>query len=456
VNVAETVQPTMRSFVEALPAFKAGNQSPRQFLEDCVNAIEALEPRVQAFVATNFSAARAAADESSARWRAGQPLSPIDGMPVGVKDIMETADMPTAQGSELFAGWRGGRDAAAVVALREAGAVIIGKTVTTEFALASPGKTRNPWDPQRTPGGTSSGSAASVGGGMIPAGLGSQVAGSTIRPAGYCGCFGFKPSIGSINRGGSFDPYSASCTTVLGATLADTWHVAREIALRAGGDPGYPGWSAPADLPAAVKPRRLALLETGGWSAATEDAKAQLRRAARALADAGIAIVDRVGDPSIEAVELAIASALPLTMEINAWEGRWPLNTYARDMDRARLSEFALGRLQAGNAMTIEEYQRLLQERGRVRSVYGRLAGRYDACLTLSATSEAPRGLQSTGDPVFATPASLLGVPAISLPVLRTQNLPLGLQVVGFLHQDTAMFSTAGSLLQLLKGDGRA
>jgi Asp-tRNA(Asn)/Glu-tRNA(Gln) amidotransferase A subunit family amidase len=456
VSVAAPARARARSFVDALPAFKAGRQSPREFLEGCIEAIDALEPRVQAFVVTNLEAARAAADESTARWRAGRPLSAIDGMPVGVKDIMETADMPTGQGSALFAGWRGGRDAAAVAALREAGAVVVGKTVTTEFALASPGKTRNPWDLQRTPGGTSSGSAASVGAGMIPAALGSQVAGSTIRPASYCGCFGFKPSIGSINRGGSFDPYSASCTTVLGATLADTWHVAREVALRAGGDPGYPGWSGPADRPPAQKPRRLALLQTSGWNGATEGAKAELRRVTKTLERAGIPFADRDGDPAIEAVEAAIASALPLTMDINAWEGRWPLNTYARDMDRARLSDFALARLHAGNAMTLEQYQALLQERERVRAIHAQLGPRYDACITLSAPGEAPLGLHSTGDPVFATPASLLGVPALSLPLLRTEDLPLGLQVIGFLSQDTALFSTAASLLQLLEGDGDA
>ncbi|HWI39552.1 MAG TPA: amidase [Burkholderiales bacterium] len=456
MSIRAPVRPKARSFVEAVQTFKSGQQSPREFLDSCIEAIDSLEPRVQAFVVTNFEAARAAVDESTARWRAGRPLSAIDGMPVGVKDIMESADMPTGQGSPLFAGWRGGRDAAAVAALREAGAVVIGKTVTTEFALASPGKTRNPWDPQRTPGGTSSGSAASVGAGMIPAALGSQVAGSTIRPAGYCGCFGFKPSVGSINRGGSFDPYSASCTTVLGATLADTWNVAREIALRAGGDPGYPGWSGPANPPPAATPRRVAVLQTGGWSAATEDAKAELRRATSTLERAGIAVADRASDPTIETVEAAIASALPLTMDINAWEGRWPLNTYARDMDRTRLSDFALSRLQAGNAMTVEKYQRLLQERERVRTVHAQLRGRYDACVTLSAPGEAPLGLHSTGDPAFATPASLLGVPALSLPVLRIHNLPLGLQIIGFLNEDTAMFSMAASLLQLLQGDGRA
>ena len=145
---------------------------------------------------------------STARWQTGKPLSPIDGMPVGVKDIIETRDFPTENGSAFFKGWHANRDAASVTALREAGAVVLGKTVTTEFATAPPGPTRNPWDPRRTPGGSSSGSAAAAATGMMPAGLGTQVLGSILRPASFCGCVGFKPSLGAINRGGSHDGLS--------------------------------------------------------------------------------------------------------------------------------------------------------------------------------------------------------------------------------------------------------
>src|SRR4029077_8320698 len=154
---------------------------------------------------------------SNERWRAGKPLSPIDGMPIGIKDIIETRDMPTEQGSPLFTGYRTERDAASVAALREAGAVIVGKTVTTEFAATEPRGTRNPWDQGRTPGGSSSGSAAAVGAGVVSAALGTQVMGSIVRPASYCGCVGFKPSVGGINRGGSHDELSQSCMGVLAA-----------------------------------------------------------------------------------------------------------------------------------------------------------------------------------------------------------------------------------------------
>ena len=180
--------PPCGPYLAATAEFASGKHTPRQFLEDSLALLEQWEPRIGAFVCTNLPAARAAAERSTERWRAGKPASPIDGMPVGIKDIIETVDMPTEMGSALFAGWRSEKDAACVRALRDAGAVIIGKTVTTEFAASEPRGTRNPWDTARTPGGSSSGSAASVAAGIASAALGTQVISSTVRPASYCGC----------------------------------------------------------------------------------------------------------------------------------------------------------------------------------------------------------------------------------------------------------------------------
>src|SRR5215813_7918967 len=201
MHAPETIiRPAMRSYLAETAGFASGKGNPRDFLERCLADLETWEPKIGAFVSLNLAAARAAADAANARWRDGSPLSPVDGMPVGIKDIIETRDMPTEQGSPLFAGWRTERDAAAVAALREAGAVVVGKTVTTEFAATTARGTRNPWDTARTPGGSSSGSAAAVGCGIVSVGLGTQVIGSTIRPASYCGCYGFKPTVGAINR----------------------------------------------------------------------------------------------------------------------------------------------------------------------------------------------------------------------------------------------------------------
>ncbi len=447
--MAGSVKTGMVSYFAASEAFADGGDSPRDFLERCIAAIEAVEPDVGAFVATNFEGAREAADASGTRWKAGTPLSAIDGMPVGIKDIMETFDMVTEQGSPLFEGWQDKRDAAAVAALREAGAVIIGKTVTTEFASTHPRGTRNPFDLARTPGGSSSGSAAAVATGMVPAALGTQVIGSTVRPASFCGCFGYKPSVGGINRGGSFDEFSQSCTGTIAATLAETWSVAREIAARAGGDPGYPGIMGPLELPAAVTPSAVVMLETAGWSKAGEEAKAQLADARGKIEAAGIAVADRHTNEIVAAAEDAIAVAHALSMRINTWEGRWPLNTYARDMDRAGLSQAAQERLEAAEAMTQEEFAGLLAQRDRARAAYARLSEVGAVCFTLAAPGAAPVGLGWTGDPIFVVAASFLGTPAMSLPVLAAESLPLGLQIIGFVNQDAAMFAAAGGILPL-------
>src|SRR5947209_5756130 len=277
-----------KPYLAATARFAAGADTPRDFLERCLADLAALEPKIGAFVHLNLDGARVAADQSSARWREGRPRSPIDGMPIGIKDIIETAAMPTEQGSPLFVGWRSERDAASVVALREAGAVIVGKTVTTEFAATEPRGTRNPHDLRRTPGGSSSGSAAGVAAGMISAGLGTQVIGSTIRPASYCGCIGLKVSVGALNRGGSYDGLSQSVTGVLAATLEDAWQVAYEIAARAGGDPGYPGLYGPSSAPVQHKPQRVALLETVGWAAASGGGKAAMTDALARIKSSGI------------------------------------------------------------------------------------------------------------------------------------------------------------------------
>ncbi|MBV9968504.1 MAG: amidase [Xanthobacteraceae bacterium] len=449
MTAPDTMTPVLRPYLPASRNFAAGEDSPREFLERCLAALDAWEPRIGAFVTLDIEGARAEADRSSARWREGHPLSPIDGMPLGIKDIIETADMPTENGSPLFAGFRSERDAASVMALREAGAVILGKTVTTEFAATEPRGTRNPWDPARTPGGSSSGSAAAVGAGIIPVGLGTQVIGSTLRPASFCGCYGFKPTIGALNRGGSYDGLSQSCTGTLAASLEEAWQVAYEIVKRAGGDPGFPGLYGPPHPPEPVKPRRLAFLRTDGWAEASPAAAQSLEDALARLRGAGVAILGREDNAAVAAAETAVHQARDLSFDINAWESRWPINTYSR-RDASKLSQAMRDRLVQAEAMTLDNYRAMLKERRMRRDIYAGLAGECDACITLAATGAAPPGLGSTGNPVFVVPASLLGIPAISLPVLSDAGLPLGLQLMGFADQDAALFSFAAGVLTLL------
>jgi Asp-tRNA(Asn)/Glu-tRNA(Gln) amidotransferase A subunit family amidase len=275
------------------------------------------------------------------------------------------------------------------------------------------------------------------------------VVGSILRPASFCGCVGFKPSVGGINRGGSYDYFSQSCTGMLAASLEDAWLAAVNIVERTGGDPGYSGLQGPPEPPPARRARAVALLQTAGWEDASPEARRIFEAAMARLVEAGIAIGDRHSDPSIEEVEGAIADAAGLTRQINAWEGRWPLNTY-RNRDRSKLSQSALDRLAAAEAMTLADYGAAIARRQCNREVHARLAGRYDAAITLAAPGAAPVGLGSTGNPVFNVPASMLGIPALSLPVLSAEELPLGLQIMGFGGQDAGLFAigaTVGNLL---------
>ena len=447
MSLAETTAKTFapRPFLAASKQFAAGADTARAYLERCLAAFAEHEPAVGAFVTTDFPGARKAADAATERWRAGRARSTIDGMPVGIKDIIETYDMPTQMGSPLFGGWRGERDAAAVYALRAAGAVIVGKTVTTEFAATHPRGTRNPHDPRRTPGGSSSGSAAAVATGMVSAALGTQVVGSILRPSSFCGAVGFKPTVGAINRGGSHDFLSQSCTGPIAATLEDAWIVAREIARRVGGDPGFPRLAGPMAPPPAKKPRTLAALETAGWPVATAGARQELERVVGRLRSAGVAIVTRHDTPLVEKVEHALAEALPITRSINEWEFVWPLNDYHR-RDASALSESMRERFKSAEAMEEGKYEELIAERARIRALYAEMAVIADAAVTLSAAGAAPVGLGWTGDPIFVVSGSLLGVPAVSLPLLEDEGLPLGLQVLGFAQRDADLIATAAAI----------
>ena len=423
--------------------FEAGTLSPREHLEACLEVIAAREPVVRAFTVVDAKGARRAADASAARWRAGTPASPIDGMPVGIKDIIETADLPTTFGSPAFAGWCGARDAAAVHALRRAGAVIVGKAVTTEFADVHPGPTTNPCDPRRTPGGSSSGSAAMVAAGMVPVALGTQVGGSILRPASFCGVVGFKPTVGALNRGGIGDQFSQNCLGTLSATLEDGWAVCHEIARRVGGDPGCRPFAGGAQPAAPRRPATLALLETDGWAMAEPGAREALQSLLQRLREAGTAVIDRHGSKRVARLEAAIAGAAEQSLAINDYEKAWPL----AEIDArhgALISPGMRERIARGARMSADDYVALLGARDAAREALDALAGEVDACITLSAPGPAPLGLQWTGHSVFNVPASYLRCPALSLPLLQVDGLPLGVQLLGVAHQERALSAVAG------------
>lgn len=441
-------------FHTVIAAFRAGSDTPSAYLERCLTAIERHEPAVGAFVTLNIEAARERARQSTQRWGDGRPLSDIDGMPIGIKDIIETADMPTQMGSALYAGYHSNRDAASVCALREAGAIVLGKTVTTEFAAPPPRGTRNPWDARRTPGGSSSGSAAAVAAGMIPVGLGTQGIGSILRPASYCGCIGYKPTFGAINRGGSHDGLSQSAHGALAASLEDGWIVLRNIVERIGGDLGCAGLIGPAEPPAPRKPRRLAVLRTAGWAAADAAAKSGFTTLVERLKSSGIEFVDADRDSSLAAFERTMEKALPDSLRINTWEMRWPLNTY-RNRDAAKISPLLLDRLREAETMTVTNYRALLADRDKAGEQWRNLAGSFDGAVTLAAPGVAPIGLESSGNPVFAVASSYLRSPAVSLPLLTVDGLPVGLQILGFRDHDADLIAISRWILQSVPGSDR-
>jgi Asp-tRNA(Asn)/Glu-tRNA(Gln) amidotransferase A subunit family amidase len=453
----QKVHTTPHAFAGYAEAFRSGETSPLDVLDAALARIDAHERDIRAFVALNRDRARDEARASAARWREGKPLSAIDGMAVAIKDIIETRDMPTGQGSPMWTGFQSRRDAATVQALRQAGALIVGKTATTEFAVTELfASTTNPHDVTRTSGGSSAGSAAAVAAGFVPVALGTQVVGSIIRPASYCGCVGYKPSYGAINRGGSYDYLSHSCTGLIGATLDDVWTTARAIASRVGGDPGYPGLSGPERLPAAVNPKRLVMLQTGAWRDMSEPAWFALRRAISSLRERGIEVVTPDENEAVRRFDGLLCGDLhKLSMDIIAWESRWPLEGHIAEQP-ALISRAMHARAARAASMTSVEYATALNHRHALREAYRALMADYDATITLSAPAAAPVGFASTGHAGFAIPASLLGAPALSLPLLRDGSMPLGLQMIGHLDRDADLFGFAASVSGWLERTGAA
>lgn len=433
------------TFHDAVPRFRDGGDTPRAYLERCLETIAAREPEVMAFAALNPDGARAAADASTARYRAGQPLSPIDGMPIGIKDLYETLDMPTEMGSALFKGNHPRRDSALVQALRAAGAVITGKTVTTELGMSHPGPTRHPMDPRRTPGGSSSGSGAAIGARMLPAAIGSQVVGSVVRPASFNANWALKVTQGALNRG-ERQGYSQSTIGVHAGSPEDMWAVAVEIAKRVGGDPGAPGlYFTGEDVPPAFRPRRLAVLETEGWAVAHPGAIAAFDQALAALHQADVAVLRRGDHPLLEALERRVADAMALSRDVCAYESAWSMaNLMAKDPDK--LSDSLKARFAVGCAVTLPQYRALLLQREEMRRALAAMAGEVDGFIGLAACGPAPLlgdtggsslGItHTTGNPAMNTASSALGCPVVTVPILAVDGMPLALAVSAQPHQD--------------------
>jgi len=395
-----------------LKRLAGGATSATAVMEACLARIEAREGVVRALTHLAPQAA---------------PDGPLGGLPLGVKDILDVAGMPTGHGSPIWAGWMPRAEAACVALARRAGAAIIGKTVTTEFATRRPGPTTNPHDPRCTPGGSSSGSAAGVAAGFFPFAFGTQTAGSIIRPAAYCGAVGYKPSYGLIHRAG-MKVMSEELDTI-GAMARSVADCALLIAAITGLDLGDP------ERVLERAPRLLLCLGPGAAAAAPETV-ALIERAADAVARRGATVVRQELPAAVEAAH----GAHPLVMNGESAQAlAWELSEYADDVS-PELRERLLGARGQGAAALAAARGVLLT----ARTAFPSALDGFDAIVTPAAPGEAPEGLGWTGDPAFNAIWTSLHVPCVTVPAgTGPRGLPLGIQVVGRYGEDRALLAVA-------------
>jgi Asp-tRNA(Asn)/Glu-tRNA(Gln) amidotransferase A subunit family amidase len=398
-------------------------------LRACLARIAERDGELRAFVCLDVQGALAQARALDA----GPLRGPLHGLPLGVKDIFDTRDLPTECGSPIFSGHRPRVDAAAVALCREAGAVVIGKTVTTELANMTAGATRNPFNPAHTPGGSSSGSAAAVADFMVPLSLGTQTAGSLIRPAACCGIAGFKPSFGRVPRAG-VKPNADSMDTVggFGRTVADAALLGAVLM----GDTRLVQQPLPDTL-------RIGLVQGPDWGEAEHDVEAAWARAVKALAPQA----QRCEDAALPA-DFGDVAAVQAALQAHETAAALA-DEHRRHADL--LSPALLALLDKGRAIGAVEIEAHRTRTARWRFEVDALFDGFDVLLAPSAVDEAPEGLQHTGDPVFCRPWSLLGLPCVHLPFATgSTGLPVGLQLVGRYGEDHRLLAAAQWAMQRL------
>ena len=401
--------PAALSAVAARDAIRAGALSPVALVDACLARIRTLDPAVQAWIHVDEAGARTQAALREEEAKSGRLRGPLHGIPVGIKDIFDVAGMPTTAGAKPWAHTQPVRDAASVQWLREKGAIVLGKTHTTQFAYRDPAPTRNPWNREHTPGGSSSGSAAAVAARMVPLALGSQTVGSVLRPAAYCGVVGYKPPHGVIPTQGVVPlAWSLDHVGVFGRSVDDVLLVLEAWGVYA------PGGAIRRPARLAISPELLAKAEP--------DVAAQVQAAARAFAAAG-ATVDELKLPASFA-ELAEAGQVTLEAEAAAYHEP----SFAKFAD-----EYGAGIrscVEAGLKRPATAYVRATRTRQRVREEVARLLASYDGLISPTAPAPAPRGLEWTGDASLCAPWSTLGFPSITLPSgVAASGLPHAVQL---------------------------
>ena len=429
---------------EAAARIARGETSSENLVSACLERIAALEPQVEAWAFHDPEHARAQARAADALMREGKGFGPLHGVPVGVKDIIDTVDLPTENGCRAHSGRQPTVEAACVTALRRAGAVIMGKTVTTELATFTPGKTHNPHNLEHTPGGSSSGSAAAVAAGMVPAALGTQTVGSVIRPGAFCGVYGLKPTYGVIPRVGVLTQAPSLDTVgVYGRSVEDLALLADVLQGHERGDPASLMSSRPRLLATATEDWPLdplfAFVKTHAWSeadAATHEAFGELVEALGGQAtEIGLEHTTEGGYAAarvVQRVEMAVEFG--------------PLLDRSPDL----LSDNLRQQLEDGRRVTGVEYIVALNARARFYASVEEVLRNYGAIITPAALGPAPKGLGTTGNPVFCGFWTYLGVPAVTLPLLEANGLPMGVQLIGARRDDGRLLRTARWLVRRL------
>lgn len=429
-----------RSASDLLPLLLKGAITAEQLSAACLDRIEALEPELQAWAFIDPERVLVAARAADARRVGGSALGPLHGLPVGVKDTFDTADMPTEFGTPVHHNRRPPADATMVRRLREAGAIVFGKTVTSEYAVYTAGPTRNPRDLARTPGGSSSGSAAAVAAGMVPLALATQTNGSTIRPASFCGVVGYKPSLGLLPRTGILK--QSDLLDQPGLMARNVGDVALLTDALAGADPedgrtlDHPAVRLVDAAGPSERTPRFAFVRGPSWDRVDEEARNRLE-----------AFVAELGG-GVEEVRLppAFDDAASIHSTIM---GADIAKAYRADYERAKdqMSRTLVGIIEAGARVPATALSSAVEARDRLLGLHAGIAAPYDVLITPATRGVAPRREEGTGDPIMATLWTLLGLPALTLPLLvDRQGLPLGVQLVGSPLGDEGLIAAAAWL----------
>jgi Asp-tRNA(Asn)/Glu-tRNA(Gln) amidotransferase A subunit family amidase len=430
---------------QAAEEIREGRISSAELVADCLKRNEEIDAKVQAWAHLDSTHVLRQAEAADEHRRHGRPLGPLHGVPVGIKDIFDTLDYPTEFGSPIWAGRTPRRDAAAVAMLRAAGAVIMGKTVTTEFAYFNPGKTRNPYDPARTPGGSSSGSAAAVAAGAVPGAIGSQTNGSVIRPAGFCGVVGFKPSHGMIPRSGALALSRAlDHVGVFTRSVEDAALLAETLFGFDAEDPDTRAVAKPPLVATARSkpplPPRFAFVKTAAWQKAEPVTIAAFAELKEALGEQAVDLdLGESYDAAFGFQRIVMEVEMAQNLHRDYEQSSSAMSTVLREL------------IERGRAHKAIDYAQSLAVAGMLRASIGEVFGEFDAIITPAAPGEAPADLTRTGDPIFCTLWTYLGLPAVTIPLLSSEaGLPIGVQLVGNYGNDARLLRTANWLVQTL------